>query len=146
MTAAHSRNGSRYEITGPPGAPVVVLIHGLGLNRHVWDAHRSRLAQRYRVLTYDLYGHGDSAAPPAEPSLTLFAEQLIGLLDELGVERCALVGFSLGGMINRRLAMDHPGRVESLVVLNSPHEREPEAQRLVEQRALDSASDGPGSS
>ena len=144
MTAAHSRNGSRYEITGPPGAPAVALIHGLGLNRHVWEAHRSRLAQRYRVLTYDLYGHGDSAAPPAEPSLTLFAEQLSGLLDELGIARCALVGFSLGGMINRRLAMDNPGRVESLVVLNSPHEREPEAQRLVEQRALDSASDGPG--
>jgi len=144
MSAVYSRNGSRYEITGPPNAPVLAMIHGLGLNRRVWDAHRSRLAQRYRVLTYDLYGHGDSARPPAEPSLTLFAEQLTGLLDELGIERCSLIGFSLGGMINRRLAMDRPGRVESLVVLNSPHEREPQAQRLVEQRALDSADGGPG--
>lgn len=144
MTAGFSRNGSRYQVTGPRDARAVALIHGLGLNRHVWDAYRSRLAQRYRVLDYDLYGHGESAPPPAAPSLTLFAEQLLGLLDELGIERCALIGFSLGGMINRRLAMDHPGRVASLVVLNSPHEREPEAQRLVEQRALDSAAGGPG--
>ena len=144
MKARQSRNGSRYEMQGPAGAQVLVLIHGLGLNRRVWDAWRSWLAQRYRVLSYDLYGHGESVSPPGQPSLTLFALQLLDLLDELGIERCTLVGFSLGGMINRRMAMDYPDRVESLVVLNSPHEREPEAQRQVEQRALDSADSGPG--
>ena len=55
-----------------------------------------------------------------------------------------MIGFSLGGMINRRFAMDHPERLRALVILNSPHEREPEAQKLVEQRALDSAAGGPG--
>jgi len=144
MTAERSLNGSCYELSGPGDARVVVLIHGLGLNRHVWDGYRSRLAQRYRVLAYDLYGHGESAPPPSRPSLALFAAQLLGLLDELGIERCVPVGFSLGGMINRRLAMDHPGRVASLVILNSPHERDPDAQQLVEQRALDSAGGGPG--
>jgi len=143
VTIARSRNGSRYELTGPEDAPVLVLIHGLGLNRQVWRGYRSRLAQRYRVLDYDLYGHGESAPPPSKPSLAMFAEQLDGLLDELGIARCVAIGFSLGGMINRRLAMDHPERVAALVILNSPHERDPEAQRLVEQRALDSAA-GPG--
>ena len=143
MSAARSANGSRYELRGPAGAPVVALIHGLGLNRLVWRDYLPRLRQRYRVLDYDLYGHGDSVAPPAKPSLALFAEQLHELLDELGLERAALVGFSLGGMINRRLAMDRPERVSALVIANSPHEREPDAQRLVEQRALDSAG-GPG--
>jgi pimeloyl-ACP methyl ester carboxylesterase len=144
MTAELSRNGSRYQLTGPRDARVVVLIHGLGLNRQIWEAHRARLAQRYRVLDYDLYGHGESAPPPAKPSLSLFSQQLLGLLDELAIERCALIGFSLGGMINRRLAMDHPQRVSALAILNSPHERDPEAQRRAELQALDSAAGGPG--
>jgi pimeloyl-ACP methyl ester carboxylesterase len=139
-----SRNGSVYELSGPTDAPVIVLVHGLGLNRHVWEQFSSRFAQRYRVLNYDLYGHGESAPPPAIPSLTMFSEQLLGLLDELSIDRCSIVGFSLGGMINRRFAMDHPERLRAIAILNSPHEREPEAQKLVEQRALDSAAGGPG--
>ena len=78
------------------------------------------------------------------PSLTMFSEQLRALLDEIGIERCTVVGFSLGGMINRRFAMDYPARLHALVILNSPHERDAEAQKLVEQRALDSAAGGPG--
>ncbi len=139
-----SGNGSVYELSGPVDAPVIVLIHGLGLNRHVWDSCVSRLAHRYRVLNYDLFGHGESVAPPGIPSLTLFSEQLLDLLDELAIDRCSMIGFSLGGMINRRFAMDHPERLHALAILNSPHEREPEAQKLVEQRALDSAAGGPG--
>ena len=139
-----SRNGSVYELGGPADAPVIVLVHGLGLNRHVWEKFSSRLSQRYRVLSYDLYGHGESAPPPGTPSLTMFSEQLLGLLDELAIDQCSIIGFSLGGMINRRFAMDHPDRLRAMAILNSPHEREPEAQKLVEQRALDSAAGGPG--
>lgn len=139
-----SRNGSSYTLTGVVGAPVITFIHGLGLNRQVWEAYIPRLAQRYRVLSYDLYGHGESEPPPSKPSVTLFSEQLIGLMDELGIENCAPVGFSLGGMINRRMAIDHPERVSALAILNSPHERGDEAQALVEKRAMDSAAGGPG--
>ena len=139
-----SSNGTVYEISGPIDAPVLVFIHGLGLNRQVWENYVSRFAQRYRVLNYDLFGHGESPPPPGMPSLTMFSEQLLALLDELAIDRCSIIGFSLGGMINRRFAMDHGRRLQSLVILNSPHEREPEAQQLVEQRALDSAAGGPG--
>jgi len=139
-----SSNGSVFQFTGAEGAPVMVLIHGLGLNRGIWDAFASAFSNRYRVLRYDLFGHGESAAPPATPTLTVFSEQLLGLMDELDIEQAILIGFSLGGMINRRLAMDHPQRVTALAILNSPHEREAAAQKLVEQRALDSASGGPG--
>ena len=144
MSAPLSANGSSYELCGPADGENLVLIHGLGLNRQVWEAYLPRLAQRYRVLSYDLYGHGQSAPPPERPSLSMFARQLLGLMDELDMRQAILVGFSLGGMINRRLAMDHAERVGALVILNSPHERDPEAQRLVEQRALDSAAGGPG--
>lgn len=139
-----SANGSVYEISGPVDAPVVVFVHGLGLNRQVWETYTSRFAHRYRVLSYDLFGHGESAAPPGMPSLAMFSEQLIDLLNELGIDRCSIVGFSLGGMINRRFAMDHPERLDAMAILNSPHERGDEAQQLVEQRALDSAAGGPG--
>ena len=110
----------------------------------VWEDYLTPFAQRFRVLSYDLFGHGDSADPNGMPSLTMFSEQLLALLDELGIDRCTIIGFSLGGMINRRFAIDHPDRLDAMVILNSPHERDPEAQKLVELRALDSAAGGPG--
>jgi pimeloyl-ACP methyl ester carboxylesterase len=82
-----SRNGSVYELGGPDDAPVIVLVHGLGLNRHVWEKFSSSLSHRYRVLSYDLYGHGESEPPPVTPSLTMFSQQLLGLLDELAIEQ-----------------------------------------------------------
>jgi pimeloyl-ACP methyl ester carboxylesterase len=139
-----SGNGTRYQISGPGDAPVIAFIHGLGLNRRIWDTYVNHFAKCYRVLSYDLFGHGESADPPYKPSVRQFSEQLIELMDELEIERCAAIGFSLGGMINRRMAIDHPERVSALAILNSPHERGEEAQSLVEQRALDSQAGGPG--
>ncbi len=135
-------NGTVYQLTGPTDAPVMVLVHGLGLNRLLWKWHVPALARHYRVLTFDLFGHGESAAAPSEPSLTLFSTQLRALLDELGIQKCTVVGFSLGGMINRRFALDYPRRVQALVILNSPHRRSPEAQRRVEKRAMQTANEG----
>ena len=76
-------DGTRYQLRGPADAPVVALIHGLGLNRQIWVDFEATLESRYRVLSYDLYGHGESAAPPQKPSVTVYSEQLIGLMDEL---------------------------------------------------------------
>lgn len=140
---ASSKTGTSYDLTGPSGAPVLVLVHGLGLTRATWDAFVPVFAQDYRVLSYDLCGHGQSALPTQSPSLTVLSEQLADLLDELGIARATVIGFSLGGMINRRFAMDHPSRVAALVVLNSPHERNPAAQRLVEDRAAQTDAGGP---
>jgi len=140
---AVSPDGTAYEMTGPDGASVIVLIHGLGLTRATWRGHVPALAKKYRVLTYDLCGHGETVLPEETPSLTVLSEQLRTLLDALGIAQAALVGFSLGGMINRRFAMDHPERTSALVIQNSPHERSPEAQVLVEQRARDTGAGGP---
>ena len=137
-----SQNGTSYQLTG--AGETLVFIHGLGLNRHIWKDYIVEFANEYQVLEYDLFGHGESVAPPRKPDLTVYAEQLLSLLDELQINRAALIGFSLGGMINRRLAMDHGDRVSALAILNSPHERSPEAQKLVEQRAFDTAQGGPG--
>ena len=138
-----SATGTAYDLYGPPDAPVLVLIHGLGLTRGMWDDVVPVLARDYRVLRYDLCGHGDSVAPQTTPSLTVLSEQLARLLDELAIAYATIIGFSLGGMINRRFAIDHPSRVSALVILNSPHERSPEAQRLVEERAAQTDAGGP---
>lgn len=130
-----SADGSAYELRGEEGAPVAVLIHGLGLTRWMWRDIALRLVARYRVLAYDLRGHGESRACGRSPDLSFLSEQLRCLLNDLSIPKAALIGFSLGGMINRRFAMDHPGRVLALVILNSPHERSPEQQALVEERA-----------
>ena len=135
-------DGTVYDLHGPDGAPWIVLIHGLGLTRATWDGMIPALSRRYRLVAYDLIGHGESALPEEEPSLSSFARQTVGLMDELGIRQAALVGFSLGGMINRRVAIDFPDRVGSLVILNSPHERGEEAQRLVEERARDTSVGG----
>lgn len=139
-----SRQGTAYDLSGPEGAPVIVLIHGLGLNRQItWDGMMPALSTHYRVLRYDLLGHGQSAVPQHRVSLTALSEQLVALMDELGIPKAVLAGFSLGGMINRRVALDHPARVQALAILNSPHERSPDAQHMYEQAAKDSAADGP---
>lgn len=139
----HSKTGTAYDLSGPPGAPALVLIHGLGLTRSTWDDFVPALAQNYRVLRYDLCGHGQSARPLGKPSLKVLSDQLVHLMDALAIDRATLIGFSLGGMINRRFALDYPSRVEALVILNSPHERSPEAQRLVEERAAQTGAGGP---
>lgn len=132
--AKRTEDGTAYEILGPGNAPVLVLIHGLGASRRMWDEHLPAFAG-YRVITYDLFGHGESAAAPQTVTLSLLAKQIADLLEALTVPRAHLIGFSIGGMINRRFAMDHADKLASLAVLNSPHQRSPEAQQLVEERA-----------
>ena len=90
------------------------------------------LNQNYTILNYDFYGQGESGPPKEMPSLSVYARQILDLMDELKIDKVSLVGFSIGGMINRRFALDYPERLNSIVILNSPHERSPEAQKAIE--------------
>jgi len=138
-----SSNGTAYDLIGPEGTPVIALIHGLGLCRKLWVDHLDALSQSYRVLNYDLFGHGESAPPPETASLTVYSEQLHDLIHELDIHEIHVVGFSIGGMINRRFAMDYWNHTASLAILNSPHERGEKAQVLVEERARKVIEEGP---
>ena len=128
-------DGTAFDLHGLEDAPVIALIHGLGLCRHLWRDHLPQLASRYRIINYDLYGHGESAPPPTKASLTVYAQQLADLLDHLKIDNASVVGFSIGGMINRRFAMDFPQKLNALAILNSPHDRGEELQKQVEARA-----------
>ena len=123
--------------------PAVVLIHGFGLNRAMWQWQLPALTPHFSVVTYDLRGHGGSAPPDGTPDLAMFSRQLIGLMDRCGIERAALVGFSLGGMIARRAALDRPDRLSALAILNSPHDRSPAEREAVRARVRQTEADGP---
>ena len=135
-------DGTAYWLDGPEDGPPLVLIHGLGLSSSLWQAHLPALCARYRVLNYDLYGHGQSRPAERPLNLSVFAEQIAGLMEETAMGPAHLVGFSIGGMINRRVAMDHPDLVRSLVILNSPHDRGAQMQQEVEARARQALDQG----
>ena len=130
-----------WELHG--SGPAVVLTHGFGLNRAMWQWQLPALTPHFSVLTYDLLGHGESARPAGTPDLAMFSRQLLGLMERCGVERAALVGFSLGGMIARRFALDHPDRVAALAILNSPHGRSLAEREAVRQRVRQTEEQGP---
>ena len=87
-----------YTVDGPADAPVVVLSNSLGATRGMWDPQVPALAERYRVVTYDTRGHGESPAPAGPYTLDDLVDDLVALLDEVGAERAHVAGLSLGGM------------------------------------------------
>ena len=122
----------------------LILIHGMGLCQEMWQPFVPALETAgYEVLSFDLWGHGTTNPAPETPSLHLYGQQILDLMDEREIAKAHLVGFSIGGMINRRLALDHPDRVASLVIWNSPHDRGEVAQEAVEGRAQQVRSEGP---
>ena len=140
--ASFTPRGTAYDVSGS-GDRTIVLVHGLGLNRHSWQWQVPALSAGHRVVTYDLHGHGESSVPPQTPSLTLFSDQLAELLNHLGLAKASVFGFSLGGMIARRFAMDHASRLEALGILHSAHARDKAAHDAIQARVVQAAKDGP---
>jgi len=97
------------------GAPLL-LVHGLGYTRAGWGPQRELLARRYRVLSYDNRGIGESEIPPGPYSVAELAGDTVQVLDEAGVERTHVLGASLGGMVAQLLAAEQPERVDRLVL------------------------------
>ena len=99
---------------GPPGAPVLVLGNSLGTSTQVWDRQVTEFRRHYRLVRYELPGHGGSAAPAASYTIAGLGSGVLALLDSLGVGRFAYCGISLGGMIGMWLASAVPDRVAAL--------------------------------
>ncbi len=106
-----------YDLSGPSGAPVLVLSNSLGTTLAMWDGVAAHLRGRYRILRYDTRGHGASPARDAETAIEDLADDLIGLLDALGIAQAHLAGLSLGGMTVQAAAARAPERVLSLGLL-----------------------------
>jgi pimeloyl-ACP methyl ester carboxylesterase len=93
----------------------MVLLHALGERGSRWASVATRLAQRFFVISLDLRGHGTSGWP-GQYSFQLMCDDVRGALDELDLARVMLVGHSMGGVVAYLLAIQHPDRVERLII------------------------------
>ena len=105
------------DVAGPPGAPTVVLLHGLGATAAInWPGAPEFLSTNFRVITLDQRGHGRGIRSPWPFRLEDCAEDVIGLADVLGIERFVAVGYSMGGPVAMLTRRRHPERVSGLVL------------------------------
>lgn len=108
-----------YSDEGEGEGEVVLFIHGLGSSGADWQLQVPGLTSRYRVVTVDLRGHGQSDKPPGPYSIPMFADDVAGLIETLDVAPCHVVGLSLGAMTTLELAATRPNLVRSAVVVNA---------------------------
>ncbi|MCW2631639.1 MAG: pcaD, partial [Pseudonocardia sp.] len=108
-----------HVVDGPPDAPVVVLVGPLGASAGVWDPQVAALADRFRLVRIDLRGHGGSPSPEPPYRMAELAGDSVAVLDELGIERAAWCGLSLGGMVCLHVATELPQRVSRLVLCST---------------------------
>jgi 3-oxoadipate enol-lactonase len=106
-----------YEIAGA-GVPIV-FIHGLGSSLRDWERQIPFFSEHFQALTLDLRGHGKSQKPGGPYSMALFANDVAELVKALKLPPVHVVGISLGGMVAFQLAVDYPGLIRSLVIVNS---------------------------
>lgn len=110
-------NGIRmhYSVEGPLDAPWVTFVTGIANDVTMWEGQVRALAGTYRVLRYDLRGQGKSEATPGAYSIDSLGGDLVALWDVLKISQTHLVGLGLGSCIAMCVAIDHPGRLISLV-------------------------------
>jgi 3-oxoadipate enol-lactonase len=118
MTYATAADGTRlhYRATGRRSGPPVLLIQGLGADKHGWDLQRVALACSHQTIALDNRGAGRSDKPHGSYSLDQMAADAIAVLDDAGVETAHVVGASMGGAISQILTITYPERVRSLTL------------------------------
>ncbi len=104
---------------GSPGAPGVVLLHGLSGSHRWWLRTIPALVERYRVHVPELVGFGASRRPPRQPDMPEMARVIVGWLDALELRRPHLVGHSMGGQVSIHVAAEHPERLDRLVLVSA---------------------------
>jgi 3-oxoadipate enol-lactonase len=106
-----------YEVTGE--GDCLVLVHGVGDNLRMWYGQVPVFSREYRVLTYDVRGHGETECPESPVDMPLLVADLRELMRALGIDSAFVLGYSMGGRIALQLALDEPSMVRALVLANS---------------------------
>ena len=123
-----------YELSKEKDAPVVVLSHSLACSMVMWQPQLEVLESHFRVLRYDMRGHGKSEANEGAYTLEQLAADVIGLLDALELDRVHFVGLSIGGMIGQCLALNYADRLQTLALCDTAAIIPEEAKPLFEER------------
>lgn len=123
-----------YELSGEESRPVVMLSHSLASSLKMWEPQMDVLRSHFRVLRYDTRGHGKSEVTPAPYTLELLAEDVMGLINQLGIDRVHWVGLSMGGMIGQAVALHYPQRLRSLTLCDTSAVIPAEMQPIWEER------------
>ena len=133
-----------YDFQGPEDGELVILNNGVFMNTTSWAFQLPALVSRYRVLTYDMRGQGQSEHPAGEYSLEQHGEDLVALMDALHLDKAHMVGTSYGGELNLVMGIHHPERCQSLVIIASVSHSEPLLVAMIERwRIAASLGDGP---
>ena len=106
-------------VDGPPGAPALLLMHSLGTNLHLWDAQVAGLAHGFRIVRFDLRGHGLTELAAQPYTIEDLADDALAVLDALGIAVAHVGGVSIGGMIAQAVAARAPARVASLILCDT---------------------------
>ena len=122
------------QFSGPRQAPLVMLSHSLGSSGIMWEQQMPVLVDSYRVLRYDIRGHGGTAAPAGPYTLDELGDDAVAMLDALDIERVHWVGLSMGGMIGQNLAIRYPQRLSSLVLCDTTSRLSEQARPLWDAR------------
>ena len=123
-----------YEIEGKEGAPWLVLSHSLACSGRMWDPQVEAFKDRFRILNYDMRGHGQSEAPKGAYTLDMLADDVLGLMQELKITRAIYCGLSIGGMIGQTLALRKNPPFERMVLADTTHTQPAEALKQWEDR------------
>lgn len=105
-----------YNDEGSDNAPVIIFIHGFPLNKSMWDSQVNTLKDNYRVITYDIRGHGKSELGAIDFSIDLFVKDLLRFMDALKIEKTIICGLSMGGYIALNAIENHPERFSALIL------------------------------
>jgi pimeloyl-ACP methyl ester carboxylesterase len=111
--------------TGPP----VVLLHAFPLDSRMWAATRTTLSERFRVVTPDLRGFGSSPLGTDTPSVDAMADDVVDLLDRMGLDRVVLGGLSLGGYVAMAFLRRHADRARAVILADTKAGADPQAAR-----------------
>jgi 3-oxoadipate enol-lactonase len=134
MAYARASDGVRlhYEAFGRRNLPAVLMIQGLGADKHGWDMQRFALARNYRVIAFDNRGSGRSDKPFGPYSIDEMADDAVAVLDDAGVDSAHVVGASMGGAISQLMCLRHPTRVLSLTLACTACRNQPWRRELLE--------------
>ena len=131
-----------YEVSGKEGAPWLVLSHSLACSVRMWDPQVEAFKDRFRILNYDMRGHGATTAPQGAYTLDMLAEDVLGLLRFLKIDKAIYCGLSIGGMIGQTIAIRQEGPFERMVLADTTHAQNPDALRQWEERIAIAESKG----